>query len=559
MFLRSLYRLFPLLALVSSLHAQVGSDSGRSRQPVPLGAAMESTASRVDGINSADRDDTPLISADQRVLFFNSTRQAARPWARRVSRERYDDDIYFTTHLGDSAAAAWSAPVNLASVNTGEDDGVAAISPSGNVIYLLSLRAGWEKRDGPFFRGRLDGTELSDLQGMGGGITRFFSEHGQFAAIRIYGASVDPYAKAFYFATTVGSTTRDHEIWVSRRNTADEPWGYPENLGRAVNAGGGSYAPLIAFDGRTLYFASGRAGGLGGDDIYMSFLQDDGTWREPVNLGAPVNSSANDAFLTLPASGELVYFSSSRDGNDDIYIASLRPELRPAGVALLAGTILDKLTNEPIEATITIEDLATGRKIFESRSSAVDGRYTTVLTPGRHYGISVSAPGYVFVSENYAVPEGNLYSEITRDYRLDHPQANQRFTLSNIFFDYRSASLRPESDLELARLAEFLRTTPGARIEVGGHTDTMGSGEVNRELSEERARVVRQHLVEKGGIEGGRIEVRGYGSSKPVASNTTEEGRQRNRRVEFTILTTGGEGRVGERVSGGEGEGAADR
>jgi outer membrane protein OmpA-like peptidoglycan-associated protein len=145
----------------------------------------------------------------------------------------------------------------------------------------------------------------------------------------------------------------------------------------------------------------------------------------------------------------------------------------------------------------------------------------------------------VFVSENYAVPEGNLYSEITRDYRLEQPKANQSFTLANIFFDYRSASLRPESSLELGRLAEFLRSTPGARIEVGGHTDSLGSPVFNQELSEERAHVVRQYLVEKEGIDGGRIESRGYGSSKPVASNASEEERQKNRRVEFTIITVG--------------------
>ena len=499
----------------------------------------DSVATLLPGINSADRDDTPLISADQRVLFFNSTRHASRPWARRMSRDRYDDDIYFTVHLDDSSGIEWSAPVNLSSVNTGEDDGVAAISPSGNTIYLLSLRQGWEKNDGPFYQGNLDGTEVGEIRGVGGGITKFFSEHGRFASIRIYGASVDPYAKAFYFATTVGSKTGDHEIWISRRNSDDEPWGYPENLGPAINAGGGSYSPLIAFDGRTLYFASGRSGGLGGDDIYMTFLEDDGTWREPANLGAPVNSTANDAFLTLPASGELVYFSSSRSGNDDIYVSSLRQEFRPTGVVLMAGTILDDRTGEPIEATITIQDLVTGKKIFESRSNSVDGRYATILTPGGRYGISVSAPGYVFVSENYDVPAGILYSEITRDYRLEQPQARQRFTLENIFFDLRLATLRPESDLELARLAGFLKERPGARIEVGGHTDSTGSIPFNMELSEERARTVKEHLVSKHGIDPARIEIRGYGPTRPVETNTTDEGRQKNRRVEFTIITIG--------------------
>jgi outer membrane protein OmpA-like peptidoglycan-associated protein len=491
---------------------------------------------KASGINSPNRDNSPIISADGTIMFFNSTRRGNRPWARfNPAKSRYDDDIYYATrNFMRQDAEVWNDPVNLGpSINSSEDDGIAAISPDGQKVYFTSFKKGWEGEGGPFFEARLHGSEWSDIKGLGGGISSFFLTREKGVKFLIYGATISSDGKDFYFATTVHSSTGKHRIWVS--HLLDSGWSYPVDLGPTINSPEGSYAPFIASDDKTLFFSSIMPGGFGGDDIFVSTLRD-GQWQEAVNVGEPVNTRGNDAFLSVPAAGDRVYISSSRAGNDDIYTAPLPEELRPASVALLNGIILDKATGKPIEATILIEDLQTGLPIFQASNNTETGRFSTVLQAGRDYGISISASGYVFHSERYTIPAKTQYKEFAQNFELEHLKEGASFVVNNIFFDYNVATLSAESRPELERVALLLKEHPALRIEVGGHTDNVGSVSYNQKLSIMRAEAVRSYLVEKEGIDSTRIEVRGYGLSKPAGSNSTEEGRHQNRRTEFKVL-----------------------
>jgi outer membrane protein OmpA-like peptidoglycan-associated protein len=478
-------------------------------------------------------DNTPRVTADGRTMFFNSTRNGDRPWAKQHANGTFDSDIYYATKLNvrKEEPERWSDPINLGpSINTSEDDAVDAISPSGGAIYFTSLRAGWVRGGGPFYMAELNGTEWRNIHGLGGGITKFFKESNLF---KIYGASVGPYGDVFYFATTAHSATGDHEIWVSRLR--DGVWEYPHNLGRVVNAGGGSYAPYIAVDGKTLYFTSGRAGGYGGDDVYVTVL-DDTTWQEPVNLGTTINTPGEDSFFAIPASGDRVYMSTMKNGVVTISSAPLAEQFRPASIVLLTGTVTDRLTLEPVNAFVTIEDLQTNTIVQRSVGSGINNQFATILLPGRDYGISVSAPGYGFYSTRYTIPVNSTYHEVRQDIQLDRLELGKSFALNNIFFDYNSDSLRSESSLELDRLVGLMNEYPRLRITVAGHTDNIGTPSYNEALSRRRAEAVRAYLLGRK-IEPSRIEAIGYGSSMPVAPNDTEEGRQKNRTVQFTILT----------------------
>ncbi|MDB5033459.1 MAG: hypothetical protein JWQ98_700 [Chlorobi bacterium] len=491
---------------------------------------------KIPQINSADRDNTPLITADGNLLFFNSTRQGSRPWARlRTDRSRYDDDMYYASRASDSAGVEqWGNPVDFPTpINTSEDDGVAAISPTGETIFFLSLKKGWQNDGGPFYGARLHGAEWSDIHGLGGGITKFFNQKEGKTPIRIYGASVGASGRVFYFATTLHAGTNNHEIWVSR--LGDSGWSYPENLGPVVNAGGGSYAPCIAADGQTLYFASGRPGGLGGDDIYVTSYRD-GRWEEPVNLGAPINSSGHDAFLSLPASGDRAYFSSDRDGNDDIFEAPLARRFRPAGVLLFQGSVQARESGRPIEAMISVVDRESGATVFQANSNEATGGFSVILHPGHDYAVTLTAPGYVFMSDHFLVPASNQYKETTKIYAMERPGKDFNFSLNNVFFDNNEATLTPESHGDLDRLALLLVNHERLRIRVIGYTDTVGSSTGNLTLSQRRAAAVREYLTATAGIDTARIEAVGEGAGHPVASNDTEDGRRQNRRVEFVVL-----------------------
>jgi outer membrane protein OmpA-like peptidoglycan-associated protein len=143
--------------------------------------------------------------------------------------------------------------------------------------------------------------------------------------------------------------------------------------------------------------------------------------------------------------------------------------------------------------------------------------------------------GYYAVSDNTDVRGLKNYREIKRDLLLTPVEVGATIRLNNIFFDFAKSELRSESVPELNRAAQFLRENPTVVIEIGGHTDDVGSDTDNAALSEARARAVREYLTSQG-IAAARLTSKGYGESKPVGPNRTDEGRQLNRRVEFTIV-----------------------
>ena len=492
-------------------------------------------ALKLHSVNSGDREEKPLISADGKVMFFTSDRMGERPWARfNRLQNRYDADIWVSTRIGKGATdEMWSIPSNIgAPINSSGDEEMAAIASDGQSAYFTSLRPGWDKDGGPFYFARLKGTVWTELRGLGGGMGEFFRARDRSERFKVYGASISADGKSFYFATTLHSPDKNHQIWVS--HLRDGVWSYPENLGPVVNGPGGSCAPFIAADGKTLFFAADREGGLGGDDIYMT-VRIGGQWQEPENIGTPINTPNDDAFLSVPASGERVYLSSSRDGDDDLYVAPLPDIVRPGQVVLLGGKVFDKNSGLPIEANIVIEDLASGVTVYNANSNAQSGRYTLVLEPGRDYSVSISAPGYAFSSRRYTLSSNASYDEMRLDFSLEELRSGTEITLNNIFYDYNSADLRPESRLELDRLVNLMNTRPELKITVCGHTDSVGSATYNAQLSLKRAESVKQYVASKGAVDVSRINVKGFGSQQPAAPNSTEEGRQKNRRITFVV------------------------
>ncbi|MEO5928463.1 MAG: OmpA family protein [Candidatus Kapaibacterium sp.] len=494
------------------------------------------TLSRVQGINSADRDNSPIVSADGNLLFFNSTRRGDRQWARyNPMKQRYDEDIYYAVRSPvRSNEDAWEEPINIGNtINSSEDDGVVAISPDGQKLYFNSLKKGWEQDGGPFYYARLHGRDWTEITGLGGGITQFFHNRPKGIGFRIYGGSVSSDGNDFYFATSLFSPSSKHQIWVSHLVKGE--WSYPENLGPTINNAGANYAPCIAADGKTLFFCASGRSGYGGDDIFVSSLEN-GAWSEPVNVGEPINTPEDNSFLSIPASGDRVYLSVTRDGNEDVYVAPLPEILRPNNVVLLSGSVTDKVTGLPIEATVVIEDLQTGQTIFKANSNATNGNYTTVLQPGRDYGISINAPGYIFRSDRYTIPERTPYKEFNHPVELEKLKTGESFVVNNIFFDYNTATLDNASRPELDRIIDLMKEHGALKMQVNGHTDNVGSSDFNYKLSVKRAEAVRDYLITNGGIDSARISVKGFGYKKPVASNKSEEGRHQNRRSEFTVL-----------------------
>jgi OmpA-OmpF porin, OOP family len=314
-------------------------------------------------------------------------------------------------------------------------------------------------------------------------------------------------------------------------------WTEPRNIGGIVNSKEADITPFLAPDGTTLYFSSGRPGGFGNNDVYVT-RRLDSTWRnwsEPKNLGYPINTPGWDAYYTVPASGEYAYLVSTLDGygKSDIFRIRLPKELAPAPVLLVIGTVKDVKGNV-VPARVMYERLSDHKQLGTAYANPKTGEFTLALPAGEQYGFRAEHDGYYPQSENLDLRSLEQYTEVRKDLVLAPIVSGTTVRLNNLFFDYDKAVLRQESNAEILRLVEFMKSNPSMRIEISGHTDGRGADEYNLELSQRRADAVVRAL-EAAGIEASRLVARGYGKRRPIDTNDTEEGRQNNRRVEFTI------------------------
>jgi outer membrane protein OmpA-like peptidoglycan-associated protein len=261
-------------------------------------------------------------------------------------------------------------------------------------------------------------------------------------------------------------------------------------------------------------------------------------WTQPENLGPFINGRDYDAYYTVTARGDYAYLVSTDGtsfGIEDIYRVKLPQAARPKPVILVSGKVLNAITKAPVDAEVFYEYLPSGLEAGIAWSNPTDGSYKISLPVGSEFGFRAEAKGFYAVSEQLSTKDLKEYTEITKDLLLAPIEAGEAIRLNNIFFDFGLAELRPESFPELLRLVRFLNEHPKVAIELAGHTDNIGNDEANQTLSEARVTAVRAYLVEQG-ISHERMKAVGHGKKFPVASNDTEEGRQKNRRVEFTIL-----------------------
>lgn len=379
---------------------------------------------------------------------------------------------------------------------------------------------------------------------------------------RIKKCCFDSTYNTIYFSTKNRKTgVGGEDIYFSIKQP-DGKWSNPINLGFEVNSKQNDIAPML--DGNDiLYFASDRDGGGGGYDIYVT-VRDSGAWSKPVNLGKPLNSERDDAFYTLTGNQRNVIISSNREGGKgglDLYevtyiLAKQLSDGLPQNKTLITDHLLADmaLKNEShldstkitllkgmimgddsvyLKAKVALSDNGL-RQVIATQEAEENGAYEVILPGGHNYGIAVSYPGYLFHSENFDLPEQTEYKEIKKDIVLKKIAIGKNVALRNLFFETDKSDLNDASITELANVIQLLNDNPTLHIEIEGHTDNTGSKAHNQKLSEARAKTVVEYLVAHG-IDAGRLTSKGYGFSKPVASNKTAEGRAENRRTELLV------------------------
>ncbi len=321
----------------------------------------------------------------------------------------------------------------------------------------------------------------------------------------------------------------------------DSVWSEPVNIGANVNTAGEESSPFLAPDDVSLYFSSNGYSGFGGSDIFVTKRLDDTwtNWSEPENLGPTINSQYEDLFFNIPGNSDFAYYSQGVSEDDlDIFRVALPVFKRPDPVIAVKGKLLDSKTKAPIGAKIIYERLPDGKEIGITESNKETGAYEILLPAGQLYGIRAEADGFVAENINIDLRDYKEDGEHVMDHKdlfLVPIEKEATVVLNNVFFDFDKAVVKEESFPELNRVVKLLGDKNKLQIEIAGHTDSTGPEQYNVDLSKRRAKAVEQYLLDKG-IAANRLSVKYFGETAPVASNDTRDGRRKNRRVEFKIL-----------------------
>lgn len=351
-------------------------------------------------------------------------------------------------------------------------------------------------------------------------------------------ARVTADGKAIIFTAEVGVMRGNKDIYISLLQE-DGSWGPAQSLGDSINTNKDDRSPFLHPDMETLYFSSAGHRGLGGLDIFVSKRLDDSwtNWSEPVNLGPGFNTSANDWSFKVTTDGKQGYFNVlSSDGEGDIFIMPLPKPFQPKPVATVSG-LLTSIDGDPIEAVINWVNLETGEVIQNTTSDPGDGTFFATLPSLGRYGYTIKKEGYFPISGNLDFSEKLYHHRLEKAMTIitveEMKAKDLAVPLNNLFFETAKFDIQPESFPELNGLAEWVKEND-LSIEVYGHTDTVGDAAANLLLSENRAKAVRTYLIGRG-LDENRVQSKGFGETKPVESNDTAEGRALNRRVEIKI------------------------
>lgn len=467
-------------------------------------------------INSNKAEYFPSITADKEFLYFTVNDESGR---------YPNEDIYSSQWVNGK----WEARKNVTNVNAIESqEGAHSITQDGRYLFFASdrMQANLGKFD--IYIAKKLGDDWKTPVNIGSNINSYNWESQPLI-------SAD--SKSLFFVRKSKDGLGGSDIYVSVIGP-DGRFSEAKNIGAPINTQGDEQRPYIHPDGKTLYFASNGHPGMGKGDIYMSTLQDDGTWSTPLNLGYPINTFEDEFGLYVSADGTTGYISSDREGgygDMDIYSFELDPSIRPKVVFNVKGIVKDAKSGAPLKADIKIIDIETGESYKTLSSDAINGSFLITLPAGRNYAYQALSPGYLPFSESFSLENYDNMANFQLEAGLKEMIKGEEFVLKNIFFDPDNFDLKEASLAELKTLKLFLEENSNLFLEIGGHTDDMGTSSYNLILSEKRAKAVYEYLVSIG-IPSSRLSYKGYGEGSPLLPNDSEANRAKNRRTAFKVL-----------------------
>ncbi len=483
-------------------------------------------------INSEWDDYAPVLNEAEDEIVFTSRRKEGNINQNVDMDNKPFEDIFMSKKVGGK----WSPAKNAGpTINTPSHDSNLALSADGKMLLICSD----ENAGDIYYCDRQPDNSWGKPKPLPGNLNSMYEDKS---------ATLTRDQKTIYFSSNRPGGFGGIDIYKATVD-AKGNWSQAKNLGPKINTADDDDAPFIDYDGKTLYFSSRAHKGMGGFDIFKSVLNDKGEWSEPENLGYPINTPDNDIFYVTTKSGERAYYSSVREdalGYEDIYVITIPPaDKDPEPVAEAPKKkiplkyiirVVDAGTKKVMSAKVKLQGAADNVVVGSSLNSS--GMYEFKVSEAKDYKLSVEAEGFMFVNETISL-EGSAEQEkiAMKIVELRKLEVGLVSVLRNIYFDFNKATFKQDSYSELNKLERMLQQNTGMKVEIGGHTDIVGTKNYNKLLSQKRAEAVKDFLTKKG-IDSRRITAVGYGSSRPLASNDDEEeGRALNRRVEFKVLS----------------------
>ena len=487
-------------------------------------------------INSEYDDYAPVVDSAETEIIFTTRRKDGN-----INENVWDDNKpYEDVFVSKKTGGNWEPAKNIGtSINTRFNNSNLTLSPSGNTLFIYKDGVG---EGDIFFSTREGDGSWSIPKPLPGTINSPYRESS---------VSMTKDESTIYFASERPGGLGVSDIYSAKKNSRGA-WSIVKNLGPAINTEYEEDSPYIDYDSKTLYFSSMGRKGMGGRDLFKSTLLDESKnmWAEPENMGYPINTPDDDLFITGTSTPNRYYFASERAGGfgySDIYLVSdevkkddpvvaREPVKREIQIHKFILTVIDAETQAPVNAKVRMK--AKDNTTIGSVTIA-DGvsEFVIMSSTPKSYMVYVELEGYIF--ENMGILLGGATQAETKEEKtiqLRKIKTGEISILRHVFFEIGNANLSPESFDELDKLMLMMEQNSKIRLEIGGHTDNIGSHDINVQLSQRRAGTVKNYLTSKG-IESRRITAVGYGETKPIVSNDDETGgREVNRRVEFKVL-----------------------
>lgn len=509
-----------------------------------------------EAVNSGYDEYNPRFAYEDTALFFTSRRPLNKKSKRNELDNKFFEDIYISSYSNGEFQTA--RPLEKP-FNTKGNDAVVGIAPDGGSIFIYRGGENGGDIQRSFFRSKNGKWQKPESLSKSIG-----------SDSRETTAALSPNGNELYFVSSnPDKTIGGKDIFVSARN-AKGKWGEPRNLGVLINSRYDEEGIFLSSDGLTMYFASQGHNSMGGFDIFRSVKNEGELWSSPENLGYPVNTPEDEIFYITDAESVYGYYTSKREnglGEFDIYkvislgtekeVSTLISEKLVAGVDYhrinpfltlpekrnidtvlnLIGRVRDTLggVDNSIVATLSFIDPDNGQIVARALTGE-DGFYRARINEAKSYGVEINATGYLYFLNIIDLSNSTPDEPVELDFYLSRIEVGTKVVLENIYFETGKSVLTPDSYEALNQVARFLENNSSVRLEISGHTDNTGSLRINTSLSEARAKAVVDYVVGQG-VERSRLEYKGYADTQPVAENSTAEGREMNRRVEFKVLS----------------------